>query len=203
MEPIGVERTLLVMDHSPGDTPDWANARAGDGSAFGLIFDRHRSRVLRHSIGLVDSYADAEDVLAIVFFEAWRKRDSVRLVNGSMLPWLLVTATNTAHNVTRASRRYQRILERLPASSAIVDPTLHLGEDHIQSEIRKLSLKDQEVLTVCVLEELNEKEAALVLGVPAGTVKSRLSRAKARLATLIQNPTATKTTIKKEVPHAY
>lgn len=96
------------------DALDWRNAIAGDGEAFGRVYDRHRDRVLRHSLSLVTNVADAQDVLAVVFLEAWRKREQVRFVGGSVLPWLLVTATNTTRNLNRGKRRHQVMLDRLP-----------------------------------------------------------------------------------------
>ncbi|MFS2076169.1 RNA polymerase sigma factor, partial [Curtobacterium sp. CT11-133] len=83
------------------DSGDWAMALEGDGEAFGRVFDRHRHRVQRHCMRLVPVDTDAADSVAIVFLEAWRNRARVRLVDGSLLPWLLVTATNVARNQTR------------------------------------------------------------------------------------------------------
>jgi RNA polymerase sigma factor (sigma-70 family) len=169
---------------SPSDESDWASALAGDGEAFGRIFDRHRHRVFRHSYRLVAVSADADDVVSITFLEAWRRADAVRFVDGSMLPWLLVVATNTARNLTRGSRRYRAMLERLPADQHDDDDRFMNGFDADANRmLDSLSLADQRILTLCILEDFSEKEAADVLGVPIGTVKSRLSRAKARLAT--------------------
>jgi RNA polymerase sigma-70 factor (ECF subfamily) len=84
------------MDGVTDELDDWFRARAGEGEAFGRIFDRHRNRIHRHSLRLVDRPADADDVVAIVFLEAWRRRDDVRIVADSILPWLLVTATQAA-----------------------------------------------------------------------------------------------------------
>ncbi|HMH58661.1 MAG TPA: sigma factor, partial [Galbitalea sp.] len=80
------------------DEHDWADALRGNGEAFGRIFDRHRHRhrLFRHSYRLVAVTADADDIVSIAFLEAWRRADAVRFVDGSMLPWLLVTATNSA-----------------------------------------------------------------------------------------------------------
>jgi DNA-directed RNA polymerase specialized sigma24 family protein len=100
---------------SDSDEADWEQTCAGDGDAFGRIFDRYRQRLYRHSYRLVPDRADADDVVAIAFFEAWRRRDSARFVDGSILPWLLVIATNSAHNVSRSARRYRALLAKLPA----------------------------------------------------------------------------------------
>jgi len=164
------------------DEDDWSRARAGQGEAFGRIFDRHRARIHRHCHRLVPVPADADDVVAVTFLEAWRRRDAVRLVDGSVLPWLLVTATNAARNVSRGSRRYRALLERLPAAPSAPDPADEILDDTAVAALRGLPLADQQVITLCVLFGMPERDAAAALGVAPGTVKSRLSRAKKRLA---------------------
>lgn len=159
----------------------WARALSGDGGAFGAIFDRHRARVRRHAIGLVPVPADADDVLAVVFLEAWRKRSAIRFVDGSMLPWLLRTATYTASNFARSSRRYREALQRLPAAPEVTAETADGSEANVFGALHELALPDRQVITLCVLEELTTEDDARVLGVRPGTVRTRLTRAKARL----------------------
>jgi DNA-directed RNA polymerase specialized sigma24 family protein len=74
---------------SGDDAEDWAAAGGGDGEAYGRVFDRHRDRVHRHALRLVPPDVDVDDVVAVVFLEAWRRRRSARLVDGDLLPWLL------------------------------------------------------------------------------------------------------------------
>ncbi len=171
------------MNQITGDRADWALSLAGDGQAFGRVFDRHAARLRRHAVGLVPAAApaDADDVVAMTFLEAWRRRDHVRFVDDSLLPWLLVTATNTAHNVTRSAHRHRAFLGRFPAPEPAPDPAEQFGDGGAVAAMGRLSLDDQRVLTLCVLEGLSEREASAVLGVAPGTVKSRLHRAKARL----------------------
>ncbi len=163
------------------DEAEWSSAVRGEGEAFGRIFDRHRERVYRHGYRLVPTAADADDVVAIAFLEAWRRRDAIRFVDGSMLPWLLVTATNASRNLTRSSRRHSALLRRLPPETDHPDPADSVDDGDAQAALRTLSLDDQRIVPLCVLEGFSEREAATVLGIPPGTVKSRLSRAKARL----------------------
>ncbi|MGU3409021.1 RNA polymerase sigma factor [Microbacterium sp. M1A1_1b] len=169
------------MNQNSGDRADWALAVLGDGRAFGRVFDRHAPRLRRHVRALVPAPSDAEDVVGIVFLHAWRKRDQVRFVDDSLLPWLLVTATNTAHNLTRSARRHRLFLARFPVEVHAPDPADDFSDAEAVSALGGLSLSDQRVLTLCVIEGLSEREAAEALGVPPGTVKSRLHRAKARL----------------------
>ncbi|WP_083229980.1 sigma-70 family RNA polymerase sigma factor [Curtobacterium sp. UCD-KPL2560] len=164
------------------DRVDWGRALGGDGEAFGRVFDRHRHRVLRHAQRLLPVEADAADAVAVVFLEAWRLRARVRLVDGSVLPWLLVTATNTARNQGRATRRYRAALDRLPPPEPSPDHADRETDGEAVRALRTLAPRDQEVLTLVVLEGYAEREVAEALGIPQGTVKSRLSRARARLA---------------------
>lgn len=179
------DRTLIVMDTSrtPDDAAEWERAIAGDGEAFGRLFDRHRRRVQQHSLRLAPTFADAEDVVAITFLEAWRRRHHVRFVDGSLLPWLLVTATNVSRNLTRGARRYREALARLPPPEPAPDHADRHGHSDVEQALSQLSTNDQQVITLCVLEGLSDREVAQVLAIPVGTAKSRLSRAKARLRT--------------------
>jgi RNA polymerase sigma factor (sigma-70 family) len=182
MEPIVGLATLHTVSVESTDESEWSKALLGDGEAFGVVFDRHRARVFRHSYRLLDSSADADDLVSIVFLEAWRRRHSLRFVDGSMLPWLLVTATNSARNLLRKSRRYRQVLSELPLKTRDENELFDSQGGDAQTLMRELSINDQRVLTLCLLEGFSEREAAKTLGVPVGTVKSRLSRAKSRLA---------------------
>lgn len=181
--------TLPLID----EVQVWDRARSGDPAAFKSLFDAYRDRVFGHALRQVRSGHDAEDITALVFLETWRRRTKVRVINGSIVGWLLVTTNNVAHNYQRTKRRYRLTMARLPDPQPQSDfsPDVH---DRIDGEGRRatarraftqLSTKDQDVISLCVIEEMSTADAAQTLGIPAGTVKSRLSRAKAKLAALI------------------
>ncbi|MGA1837363.1 sigma-70 family RNA polymerase sigma factor [Herbiconiux sp. 11R-BC] len=184
----------MRTEQSTASADTWAAARGGDSAAFAAVFDAHRDRVFGQALRLLRSPHDAEDATALVFLEAWRRRNAVRVVDGSVIGWLLVTTNNVVHNLERSRRRYRAALERLPLprideqpdhADAVGERLDRAGRDErVRSAFASLSAADQNVITLCVLEELSMSEAAEVLGVPAGTVKSRLSRAKSRLAGL-------------------
>ena len=167
------------------DADEWAAAVAGDGEAFGRIFDRHRDRVWRHGLRLAPATSDVDDLVAITFFEAWRNRERVRIVEGSVLPWLLVTATNVGRNLRRSARRYTALLERLPTDEHLADPGTEAEAHELTAQLARLSVNDRQVLTLCVLEGYSERDAAVALGVAPGTIKSRLSRARRRAAAVL------------------
>ena len=178
----------------PGDAVLWTRSLAGDEQAFGELFDRHRDRVFRHAGQLVDSRQDAEDVTATSFLELWRRRDDVRLVEDSVLAWLLVTANYTALNLRRATRRYRKLLARLPRDEAAPDGSAQAMSAHALSErgdlgaaLRTLRLNDLEIITLVVLEDISLTDAALHLGISVEAAKSRLHRARQRLRTRMQH----------------
>jgi len=180
----------MASDAEPDETATWMLAKTGDRAAFGAVFDRHFDRVLRHALGLMRSEQDAEDVAALVFLEAWRLRERVRVVDGTVLPWLLVTATHVSQNAARTHRRHRIALAKLPLDDRVDDHAdavlTGIGDvdrhTKLRDGFRRLSKNDQDVLTLCVVNDYSLQAAADTLGVPVGTVKSRLSRAKERLA---------------------
>lgn len=182
------------MSNPESDDVAWRAALTGDGEAFARVFDRHQARIYRHSLALVPTSHDAQDVVGITFLEAWRKRSTVRMVDGSLLPWLLVTATHAARNVSRSARRYRDLLERVPRVELQSGPELLLDEGSAVVALRELSTPHREVVTLCIIEGLSEAEAAQALGVPAGTVKSRLHRAKRALADRVRRTPTSFTT---------
>lgn len=170
----------------------WCQVVNGDGEAFGILFDRHHDRVWRHALKVLGLPHVAEDVTAVVFFEAWRRRANVRMVNDSILPWLLVTTNNTLRNHTRQQRRYRNFLSQLPPPVAESDIAVDIAEadetrdktSALRQAFTQLTPQERDVLTLCVIEGLGAKEAGAALGVADGTVKSRLHRAKSRLGIL-------------------
>ncbi|WP_104165434.1 RNA polymerase sigma factor [Cryobacterium sp. N22] len=171
----------------------WGRAVEGDAGAFGELFDEHRDRVFGHALRALASRHDAEDATAIVFLELWRHRRRVRVVNGSVIGWLLVTTNNVCRNQARSARRYRLALSKLSPERSHPDPSDELGAEldrdrkapGVREIFAQLSARDQDILTLCVLEELTTAEAALALRIPVGTVKSRLYRAKNRMAELM------------------
>lgn len=166
----------------------WRRSLGGDGAAFACLFDRHRDRVFGHACRLVLTRHDAEDVAASAFLELWRRRAEVRLVNGSVLPWLLVTTTNLGRNAARGTRRYRRFLERLPRAVDQPDAAetalgAHaLGVDgRLRAGLRSLGQVDATLFALVALEGYRVDEAAEVLELSMAAGRSRLHRARARL----------------------
>ncbi|MCG7418063.1 MULTISPECIES: RNA polymerase sigma factor [Microbacterium] len=162
------------------DAELWVRVRQGDELALAALFDRYEGRLFRHASRLLSHREDAKDAVTVAFFELWRKRASVRLVEGSPLPWLVNTVAHCARNLERSGRRYRALLDRAPVAEMAVTPSGH-DDSGVLAALKRLPEREQAVVVLAVLEGYAEREVAQVLGIPAGTVKSRLARAKAKL----------------------
>jgi RNA polymerase sigma-70 factor (ECF subfamily) len=175
----------------PVDAALWARSRAGDRDAFGELFERHAKLIYNYCFRRVGSWATAEDMLSVVFMEAWRRRDK-QLPSDKVLPWLYGIATNVVRNQRRSERRFAAALSRMSAIEREPDFAARSNEqvdDERQAQgalnvLRNLPQREQDVFMLCAVGELSYEHAALALGVPVGTVRSRLSRARARLLEL-------------------
>lgn len=179
------------MKMGPSDADLWVRSRAGDAEAFGLLFDRHAKLIYNYCFRRIGNRATAQDLLSIVFLEAWRRRDK-ELPSDKVLPWLYGIATNVVRHQRRSERRFASALRRLPKVGAEPDFAAAVAErlDYERQAgqalalIRRLPEGERDVIVLCVGMELSYEDAAIALGLPIGTVRSRLSRARAHLREL-------------------
>ncbi|BEP12897.1 sigma-70 family RNA polymerase sigma factor [Acidothermaceae bacterium B102] len=179
---------------SHSDAELWA-LTSEEPTAFAELFQRHADAVYNHCFRKTASWSTAEDLRSVVFLEAWRRRRDVRLHEESILPWLLAVANNVVRTRARSVRRHRAMLARLPVSLVSDDDpaeeaVTRLHEEaqmrQVQEALGTLTRGEQDVLALCVWAELDYAAAAIALGVPVGTVKSRLSRARHKLRQVVE-----------------
>ncbi|WP_454812752.1 RNA polymerase sigma factor [Paenarthrobacter nitroguajacolicus] len=180
-------------NNKTGDSQLWQRSLKGDGDSFGLLFDRHRDRVFRHAYRLTGDRHDAEDIMSTAFLELWRRRASVRLVDGSVIPWLLVTTTNVARNTRRTTFRYRKLLDSLPrteeVSNAADGPFLQTEMDHEAAKaLNTLNELDLQLVSLVIFEEYTIADAATILHLTPGAAKSRMHRARQRMKAAFTSP---------------
>lgn len=167
-----------------------ARIRDGDDDAFAELFDQYARSVYNHAFRLTGDWSTAEDVVSLTFFEAWRLRGRLDAEGGSLRPWLLGIATNTVRNIRRAARRHAAAMSRLPPGGVLRDFSDEVvGRiddaellDAVRLALDTLRRTEREVLALCVWSGCDYATAARTLGIPVGTVRSRLSRARRKLA---------------------
>jgi len=167
---------------------------------FGVIFDRHGSTLLRFLARRVDP-AEAEDLLGEVFRIAFERRSSFERDRDSARPWLYGIAANLVAKHHRSEARRlramarasalrasaARLLDEDPAERAVAVADAGALWPRVVDAIGALPEAERQVLLLFAWEELSYEEIAQALGVPVGTVRSRLSRGRARLAALTRD----------------
>ncbi|WP_079038710.1 RNA polymerase sigma factor [Streptomyces sp. NBRC 110028] len=168
--------------------------RAGDREAFAELYEEHARSVYNHAFRLTGDWSVAEEVMGDTFLDAWRGRDQLEPGDGTLKPWLLGVATNKARNANRGLGRRLAFLARRPAPAPVADfaeeAAGRIDDARQLAAVRevygRLRRGEQEVLALCVWSGLDYAQAAEAMGIPVGTVRSRLSRARARLRKLAE-----------------
>lgn len=179
---------MLVVSGAPGKLLQ--GVRAGEPSAFAELFTLHAQDVFAVCWRRTSSWQDAEDGVSLVFLQAWRSREKAVEIDGSLRAWLVAIAVNVMRNQGRAARRYRAALDRFHAGvlasdmvttdvATAVEARTELAS--VVAAISRLPRAEREVSELCLLESVSAEQAAAVLRVPLGTVKSRLARARQRL----------------------
>jgi RNA polymerase sigma factor (sigma-70 family) len=163
-------------------------ARGGDADAYGSLVRAHQDIAFRVACLAGGSAAEAEEAAQEGFVKAWRALPRFR-AGAPFRPWLLAIVANEARNRRRAAGRRAglalraaEVAEREPASPSPEAQLLSTARrDALLAALSALDERDRAVLTCRYLLELSEEETAAALGCRRGTVKSRTSRALARL----------------------
>jgi RNA polymerase sigma factor (sigma-70 family) len=158
----------------------------GDPTAFREIFIRYHASVLGYARRRV-GWEIGEEIAAQTFLEAFAHRSRFDMRFHSAKPWLMGIATNLIRHHLRDERTHIAALLKVPKDlppEPVDDPTTLDAErmgPALARALLTLNDQDRETFLLIALAELSYRESALALGVPIGTVRSRISRARAAL----------------------
>jgi RNA polymerase sigma-70 factor, ECF subfamily len=183
----------------PDDTPDLdpdllRRAQAGDEAAFGVIMRKHYERTFRLVCAITHNEADARDICQEVWLKVWQQLGSIR-GDSRFSTWLHPIATRRALDHLRKRRRwFDRFLPFDTGDDAASAPEPATTEDasrqlegseniaRVRAALATLPLKHRAVLALRELEGQSYEEIATAVGIPVGTVMSRLHHARRLLA---------------------
>jgi RNA polymerase sigma-70 factor (ECF subfamily) len=162
-----------------------ALARRGDGDAYASLVRTHSDIAFRTAMLITQDAAEAEEAAQDAFVKAWRALGRFR-EGEPFRPWLLTIVANEARNRRRSAGRRTALALRAPRPSGdegSAEAMVIAGETRatLLAALGRMRDDDRVVLGCRYLLELSEAETAAALGVRPGTVKSRTSRALARL----------------------
>ena len=174
-----MEEPTLIRQSVEGDTAAWE-----------ALVRAHQEAVFRLAYLIIGDPDEAEDVAQETFLRAWkhlRGFDTTR----PLRPWLLSIASNLSSNRRRSAGRYFAALTRAfraePAPATVEEKSSDQAEaNELWKAVQKLSMQDQQIVYLRYFLDLSIAEAAEVLQVAEGTIKSRLSRALEKLRVVIQ-----------------
>ena len=178
-----------AVEDRPLDEPALIErAKRGDAAAYERIVREHQTIAFRTAWMIAGSAAEAEEAAQDAFVKAYGALQGFR-TGAPFRPWLLRIVANEAHNrrvaAARRRRLSLRVAEERREGDAVPSPESALLDSESRSgllaAIDRLGEADRTVIACRYLLELSDAETAAVLGVRRGTVKSRLSRALARL----------------------
>jgi RNA polymerase sigma factor (sigma-70 family) len=159
-----------------------------DPDAFAALFDRHAAAIHRYAARRLGTEA-ADDLMAETFTVAFQRRDRYDLAHSDAMPWLYGIATNLIRGHRRAeARRWRALARQAPALAAEPEAdrvAARVSAQAVRPQMLRalagLPRRQRDVLLLYAWADLDYEAIARALGVPVGTVRSRLHRARGAL----------------------
>jgi len=186
---------------------DWSQivrrCMEGDSSAWAEMVRTHQKRVYGLCYRFTGNAADAEDLTQDVFLKIYSNLGSFDAARGSLPVWITTMTRNLLVDNFRRTRNqratgslddgWEQAEELRPADRLVAEgPSPHEAAARnelakmVQGALARVSVEMREAVILRDLQDLDYKEIAQVLGIPEGTVKSRISRGRAELARLLE-----------------
>lgn len=170
-------------------------ARSGDEDAFAVLVERYEKRVYHQALRLLGNPEDAADVTQEVFYKVWRGLPQFQ-GDSAFSTWLYRLTDNAAIDLLRREkkRKGETSLDELNAGPPPADPSPTPQQALEQAELQRsvaeglarLSEDHRRVLVLRELNGLSYEQIAGIMDLPAGTVKSRIARARLALAKILR-----------------
>lgn len=149
----------------------------GDRAALARLYDRYASILLALALRIIRDRREAEDLLHDVFLEVWRSAKDYDLTRGRVRTWLIIRMRSRALDVTKSARVSRRsgdpeVLDRMVAEG---DVTGSPDRQRVRTALAELSADQRQVLELAYFDGQSCSEIAERIGIPIGTVKSRLA----------------------------
>jgi RNA polymerase sigma factor (sigma-70 family) len=189
--------------NSTNDDAAVIKASVRDPDLFAVIFDRHAPYVHRYLARRLGREA-ADDLVAETFLVAFGKRQRYDPARADARPWLYGIATNLVGQHRRDEANQLRLrnaigpqpAEASHAERVVAQVAAQAMGNLLGVALAELSTEDRDVLLLIAWEGLSYEEVAAALGIPVGTVRSRLNRARKQVREVLEVPQETKKEIK-------
>ncbi|PZG37364.1 RNA polymerase subunit sigma-70 [Spongiactinospora gelatinilytica] len=175
----------MTIETAELDDAELIRRSEGDPEQFAALFDRYARQIHRYAARRIGTQA-ADDIVAETFLAAFRRRGTYDRSVPMARPWLYGIATTLVARHRRQEERMLRAFARTgvdplpePEADAVVDRVAALDKEReLAGALAALSRGDRDVLLLVAWEDFSYEEVAQALGIPLGTVRSRLHRAR-------------------------
>ncbi|MFT6627126.1 MAG: RNA polymerase sigma-70 factor (ECF subfamily) [Flavobacteriales bacterium] len=178
-------KSTVAMTSSPtpsaSDSAIMVAVQSGDRSALAMLYDRYQHQLLSIGLRALGGQAEAEDVLHDVFVEAWQRAGQYERARGTVRTWLLMRMRSRCLDRRKSAAISRR--ETLDEPDAIAATnngatmSRHLDASKVAAAAHGLDPALRTVVEMSYFRGLSSSEMATELGIPAGTVKSRMRAA--------------------------
>jgi RNA polymerase sigma-70 factor (ECF subfamily) len=163
-----------------------ARMAAGQQPALAELYDRYSSLLLGVGVRMLGVRAEAEDVLHDVFVEVWKRAADFDPARGTVRAWLALRMRSRCLDRKKSPRVSRSVsfddTEQARRAAPEQDPLLRLERQRVRQALTALSPEQRAVVDLAYFAGLSTQEIGDQLGVPQGTVKSRLFAARDKLA---------------------
>jgi len=162
----------------------------GDQSALQPLYERYSGWMLAIAIKILHNRREAEDLLHDVFLEAWRKAADYDPERGTVRGWLTLRMRSRSLDRVRSARISRSVpleigFPEWRSLRSDDDPALHHERDLVRKAVMDLPDESRQVLLLAYFEGLSATGVSERLGIPVGTVKSRVASAKSKLRSVL------------------
>ncbi len=163
----------------------------GNRDALTELYMRYQQHLFRYLLQLTPDIGLAEEILQDTFVAVWKSASTFE-GRSTVLTWLISIARRQAHNTLRKHKLPtvdEKELEKVAATEPEPEDfaLASIARDELAAAFKQLAPVHREIIVLVFIEELSYPEVAKVLGIPVGTVKSRLSNARRMLRTLLDH----------------
>jgi len=164
----------------------------GDSEALGALYDRHAPLMLGIGQRILRSRREAEDILHDVFVEVWRRAGDYDAGRGSVRAWLLLRMRSRCLDRVKSAgySRSRPLPEREDAGGAVAAEGDRSADGrNVRAALLELPDEQRQVLLLGYFQGLSSSEIAEEMGIPTGTVKSRVAAAMAKMRAVLGGET--------------
>jgi RNA polymerase sigma-70 factor, ECF subfamily len=173
---------------TPLNTPEYTEddllrrARRGEPAAFGILYRARSAAIFRYALHMTGNASIAEEVLQETFLSVLRDASGYDPARGSLGSYLFGIARNRLRRQLASSREFSEPDTESPADTDLLeDLTRRETIETVRKAVLGLPHTYREAVVLCELQEMSYDEAAILLAIPIGTVRSRLHRGRALL----------------------